>query len=118
MNIVGTWGNGIFDDEVALAIKDEFENDLKAGLSINIATARILQAYSDMLDDEDEGPIVYLSLAVLQIEHESLHQEIKVKALEIIETGQGLTRWEEAGGKALANRKQTLANLKFKLSNK
>lgn len=113
---MGTWGNGIFDDDLALDIKGEFENDLKAGLSVNIATARILQAYSDVLDDEDEGPIVYLSLAVLQFDHDSLHQEIKVKALEIIETGQGLERWEEAGQEALAERKQALDNFKLKLS--
>jgi len=113
---MGTPENGIFDDDLALAVKGDFEDALEKGLSVNAAAEKILQEYSDVLKDEEEGPIVYLSLAALQFDHNSLHQDIKDRALDIIETGRGLELWEEAGKEFLAERQETLKKLKLKLS--
>lgn len=62
---MGTWGVEIFDDDFALDIQAEFEKAMDQGLSVKKATQRILYDVQDVLEDEDEGPLVYLALAAL-----------------------------------------------------
>ena len=112
---MGTWGTGIFDDDLAADIQGDFDQALEDGLTVKEATQRVIEAYQEVLEDEDEGPVVYLALATLQLEQDELQPEIRKKALEIIETGKGLARWEEAGGEELAERKQVLEDLKIDL---
>jgi hypothetical protein len=84
-------------------------------LSVKKATRQILEDFQDVLEDEDEGPLVYLALAALQLEQEELQPEIRQKALKIIESEQGLARWEEAGEEELAKRKRVLEEFKAML---
>lgn len=113
---MGVWGTGIFDDDLAMDIQGEFEEALDEGLNVKEATQRILEDFEDVLEDEDEGPLVYLVLAALQLEQGELQPEIRQKVLKIIESGQGLPRWEEAGKEELAERKQMLEEFKVKLN--
>jgi hypothetical protein len=115
--IVGAWETGIFDDDLALDIKDIFEEALKENGDIQSATEHILNEYEDVIEDEDDGPIVYLALGVLQLEHGSIQPEIKEQVIDIIEHGRGLERWEEAGKEALENRKNVLEELKKRILN-
>ncbi len=112
---MGTWDAGIFEDDIAMDIKTEFEDAIAEGLNIKQATKQILESYEDALDDVDEGPMVYLALAALQIEKGTVLRKIKQKALKIIDSGQGLERWEEAGEELLNKRKCVLNDLKSKL---
>jgi hypothetical protein len=114
---MGAWGTGIFDDDLALDIKADFEDALDNGLTIDAATQQILEEYAEVLEDEDEGPIIYFALAALQLEQGEIQQIIKSKALHIISTGESLDLWEEAGQDALAKRQQALLELKTKLLN-
>lgn len=113
---MGTWGMDLFDDDLAMDIKSEFEEALEDGLNAKEASKQILQSYEDVLEDEDEGPLVYLVLAALQLKEGSVQNNIRKKALEIIESGDGLGRWEEAGEEALRQRVQALNILKDQLS--
>jgi Domain of unknown function (DUF4259) len=112
---MGTWGTGIFDDDLASDIQNEFEKALDESLTVKEATQRIIEFYQDEMEDEDEGPIIYLALAALQLEQEELQAEVRKKALEIIESGEGLVRWEEAKEEELVERKQVLEDLKAEL---
>ena len=56
-----TWGVEIFEDDLALDIKAEFEDGIKKGLSVTEVSLQILESYEDELDEE-EKPIVYLAL--------------------------------------------------------
>lgn len=110
---MGAWGSGIFDDDTALDIRDNFEEYIENGLSIIEATERILEEYRDEI--EDDGPIIYLTLASLQMDKGELQKNIKEAALDIIENGKGLEVWEESGEDELENRKNVLNQLKLKL---
>jgi hypothetical protein len=113
---MGTWGYGIFEDDITSDIKGDLEDYLDEGLTIDEATERILEEYEEFIEEDDDvGPNVYLALASLQIEHDSLDDNIKIKALEIIENGVGLEGWEEAGERELEERKKVLNELKIKL---
>ncbi len=113
---MGTWGTGIFDDDLALDIQGSFEDALAEGLGVATATNRVLEEYAEAAQDHDEGAVVYLALVALQLEHETVQDHIREKVLTIIAAGQGLDRWREVGGKTLDERRQVLENLGASLS--
>lgn len=114
---MGTWGAEIFDDDLALDVQAEYEQALEEENDVVAATEAVIEAFSDSLEDEDEQPIIVLTLAYLQAKDGNLLDEIKKRALEIIDTGEGLDRWEEEGGTALKKRKQALQELKLLILN-
>lgn len=109
---MGAWDAGIFDDDVAMDVQDLFEHTLSQGDNVAEATAFILEEYEELLEDDDDGVIIFLALASLQIKHKALQPEIKDRALEIIENGQGLEVWEESGEAVLEHRKKVFEELK------
>jgi hypothetical protein len=113
---MGTWGTGIFDDDTAGDVRDAFEDELSAGADVATAAERVLGQFSDDLDDTDYGPVIYLALAALQLEHRALQQDIRDRALQIIDNGEGLDTWGEAGSRKLHERKQVLASLRAQLT--
>lgn len=112
---MGTWDAGIFEDDIAMDIKTEYEDAICEGISMKETTKQILESYRDILDDVDEGSIVYLALAALQIEQGTVLKKVKQTTLKIIDSGKGLDRWEEAGEELLKRRKCVLNDLKRKL---
>lgn len=112
---MGTWNAGIFDDDIALDIKAEFDDALAEGMTVKEATKQILESFEDVLEDDEESPIVYLALAALQLEKGEIQKNIKKKALQIIESEQGMERWEEAGAELFVQRKVILNELKRNL---
>lgn len=109
---MGTWGVSIFDDDLAMDIKAEFDDAIQNGLTVMEATGQVLVAFEDELEDEDEGPIIYLVLAVLQVALGDVQKDIRQKALEIIECEHGLDRWKDAGETELSERVRELNKLK------
>lgn len=112
---MGTWDTGIFDDDLAMDIKSEFDDAIEEGMSVKKATKQILESFEDELEDEDEASIIYLTLAALQLEQGNVEKNIKKKALEIIESGQDLERWEGADEEELNKRIAVLNELKERL---
>lgn len=112
---MGTWGTDVFDDDISMDIKAEFDNAIAEGMSLKQATKQILVSFSDVLNDEEEGPLVYIVLAALQIRQGTVIRKIKQEALKIISAGQGLERWEEAGEELFNKRKCVLNDLKSML---
>jgi hypothetical protein len=45
---MGSWGTGIFDDNIAFDIKKEFNGTVREGLSIQEATEQILENYKEV----------------------------------------------------------------------
>ncbi len=107
-------GSGIFDDLVAQDVRDSFKAALAAGLSPEQATFSVLEAFVDMLSDPEEGPSVWLALAALQLDIGCLTEEVRLRALEAMETD--LLRWAMESPEALAQRQQELARLRLRLT--
>jgi hypothetical protein len=112
---MGTWGAGIFENDVALDIRDDFEQDVADGLNVYEATRKALEEWGEALDDMDNGPVIYLALAALQVECGEVYRSIREKALEIINSGQELERWRE-NPDLQPERRKVLEELKGKLS--
>lgn len=111
MNISGP---GIFDNDVAQRVRDDFNAALAEGLSVYAAADRILSKPIDFLKETDRDQI-FLALAALQLEHGLIQPKIKKNALTIIIMGDELERWESAGAELHAARGKVLQELRQRL---
>lgn len=105
-----TWGAGIFDNELAVRIRAEFESALQQGHSAYAAAERIRKEYA-----EDHSAVACLALAALQLEHDAVHPRIKKQALTLIVTGEAAEPWEDASPEQFEARQQALQDLRRKL---
>lgn len=109
---MGSWGSGIFDDDVAADVKSAFEAALEAGATVPAATREVREEFGGALEDDDDGPIVILALASLQWERGKLQERLKKQALGILDAGRGLERWEDQGERALTERRAIYEQLR------
>ena len=108
---------GILDEDVAADVEAVFMEALESGCSGKKATKTVLKEFSEELEDEEDRNVVYLALAELQLRENCLEEDIKKQALDIIESGADLERWQEAEEKDLKNRETVLNELKERLIN-
>ncbi len=112
---MGTWGPGIYSDDVACDVKEYYMNCLREEMSGEEAEAATVSYFRDELSDSDDGPVVVLSLAETAWRVGRLSEVLKKAAIDIIDTGEGLDRWEAEGKQLLKKRQAVLTKLKEKL---
>lgn len=113
---MGTWGSAIFSDDVACDVRVSYRELLEDGIESSKATHLLLEQFADLLDDQDDSPVFWLALAATQWKLGRLEDEVKKRAIEVIDVGLGLDRWEEAGPSALEARKKALSKLRDQLT--
>lgn len=113
---MGTWGLGIFSDDTACDVRDDFRELAAEGLSPAAATRRLLVEYAGILHDPDEGPLFWLALAAAQCRTGRLVASVRQRALRIIDRGDELVRWQDEGDPRLVERRrQVLLKLRAEL---
>ena len=115
---VGASGPDIFEDDVACDVRAAMMNAQKMGLTANAATEQVLRKYQPHLQDIDDGPTVWFALALVQIDLGILQPRVRDTALQLIDAGQGLSRWEDAEPEDLGERKRVLQELKVRILSK
>ncbi len=91
---MGTWGTGIFSDDIACDVRDDYRDYVANGLSGPEATNKLLTEYKDCLNDQDEMSVFWIALALTQSKCGRLEDRVKNKAFEIIDSGIDLKKWE------------------------
>ena len=109
---MGAHGTGLFADDTACNVRDEFVDLLGAGSSATEATRALLHTWAAELQDVDDGPVFWLALAATQWNYGCLDDETKQRAIAVIDAGADLARWE---GTARARRQSILRTLRKKL---
>lgn len=112
---MGAWGPAIFPDDTAIDVRDSYKEEVANGVDGSEATRIVLAKFADCLDDPDDGPVIWLALAATQSKLGRLEDEVKARALQIIDTGEGLALWEESDPKLLDKRKAALQKLRDQL---
>lgn len=96
LRLVGTWGPGVFSDDVALDVRNAWREALMDGLDDEAATARVFEQLADVFADEDEDSVVaWLALAAAQSQTGRLQPDVRDRALALIESGGDLELWRE-----------------------
>ena len=94
---MGTWGVGFLDNDTAGDVEAAFERHLEAGLSVAGAVQAVYSEYGELLQDQDTRPEVILALAWLTGARGKVPARVARDALEILESGASLKRWNGAG---------------------
>lgn len=94
---MGSWGVGLFSDDTACDVRDEYRQAVSEGLDAVAARDRVLERFADALDDMEDGPVVRLALAATAWKMGRLDDATRERALAIIAGREGMERWDEAG---------------------
>ena len=108
---MGVWGTGIFEDDTACDVRGHYKDCRGEGRTGREATRWILSEYRDVLADPAEAGVIWLALAVEQWKQGRLEAETLERALQVIDSGSDLVRWE-AGSEDYAARKAVLEELR------
>lgn len=92
---MGVWGTGIFSDDIAADVRDEYRDYLADGMDGPSATEKLLEQFGAEVDDPDAGPPFWLSLAATQWRLGRLEERVRERALRIIDDGTDLARFSE-----------------------
>jgi hypothetical protein len=103
---MGTWGPGIFSDDLAQDVRDVWREALMAGLDDTAATKRVLAELSEVFENEEEAVVGWLALAAAQHQTGRLQPEVRDRALATIEAGADLGRWRDEAGEAEARKRE------------
>jgi hypothetical protein len=112
---MGVWGTGIFQDDLACDIRERYRDLLGEDLEDPSAKARIMKDYQDSVTDPEECGVVWLALAATQWKLGRLDDDTLRHALQVIESGSDLARWEP-GSKDYARRRTALEALQGQLT--
>ncbi len=82
---MGVIGFSLYDNDVACDVKKAFEDMIYSGVSCREATANIICDFQEYLQDSDDRPIVWISLADIQWEMGLLLKNIKKRAVKEID---------------------------------
>ena len=90
---VCAWGVAILSDDIAEDIKLLYKDLLANEYSNEEASRIVIEEYKNELDDEET--IAFVSICFHTMEVRRLQENVKQEALQIIESGTDLARWEE-----------------------
>jgi hypothetical protein len=93
---MGTWGTDIFSDDLACDVRDEYRDLVANGLSGEQATQALIAEWAEALADPETSPVFWLALAATQWRCGRLEPQVLERALEIIDSGADLSRWEDS----------------------
>lgn len=90
---MGTWGTGLYSDDTACDVRDDYKDILGDGISEPEATKRLIEHWKSELSDPYTAPVFWLTLADVQWNLGRLQEKVKKEALTVIENGSDLARW-------------------------
>lgn len=105
---MGTWGIGVWQDDVAGDVVGVFEDLLESGNTAAQAVEAVLLDPPWGWDDEDDEVVQILALAALALQHRVLASGLRDRALSILESGVALERWSDSRAELIAARMQLL----------
>lgn len=113
---MGSWGTAIFSDDVAADVRSDWREGILDGIPPQELTAKLVNSYAAQADDPDDGVVFWLALAAAQHETGRLGPDVRETALDILDRGGDIIRWEEEDPGLAKQRKQVLDRLRVKLA--
>lgn len=111
---MGTWGAGIYQNDISEDIRDDYKNKLKAGISDIDALNEILTDGIEYSEDDDDKFDFWFALASIMSDMGRLTEDVKNTAIELIDSGEDLLRFKD-NKRELKMRKVELEKLRNKL---
>lgn len=103
---MGTWGTGIFENDWAADIRDDYNIALKYSTDDEDALRIFIEEHKEELDDTDDGPITWLVLAQSMWKKGRLTEYVYEKAKQA--AADDLKNWEYTSPKDYEKRRKNL----------
>lgn len=115
---MGIWGIRLYQNDIALDTKEEYIQLLRDGNSEDEALKKVLSKNKDIIEDKIDGPVFWLALAETMWKLGRLTDEVKEKALKVIEKGEDIKNWKELAEfpEQIKTRQNELNRIKEKLN--
>jgi hypothetical protein len=114
--VMGIFGTGIFENDDACDVRDEYRQQIEDGVEDAEATRSTLAKFRGYFDDPESGPVCILALAVTQSKIGRLDPDIRSRALAAIDSGAELAIWEREDPKSLPKRRAVLEKARVQLT--
>ena len=108
---MGAWGAGLYENDTALDVKDEFEKLFNDGKGVQEITDGLTAEFESIMDCADEAPLFWLALADTQWKFGVLLPDVKENALRWIDE----LKSQAADTPDEAKQRKALENLQAKL---
>ncbi len=112
---MGIWGFELYQNDMSLDVKDEFEKFYNSGKNVQEIIDILMKEYKSIMGDIDEEPLFWLALADTQWNLGVLLPAVKEKALYWIVKDSGMFKCQAKDMSAKVKRKKTLDDLQEKL---
>src|SRR5947209_15079740 len=112
---MGASGTAIFSDDTASDTRDAFRDYIAEGLTPVEATDRLVAESAEILSDVEESGVFWLALATTQWKLGRLLDSVRDRALQVIDSGTDLHRWQDNPQVAVHRRTQQLARIRSQL---
>lgn len=113
---MGAWGTSIFSDDFACDIRGEYNAMLTLGKTNEEATDGIFKIFYERCKDTEDESVFWFALALSQWNKGRMTDDIKHKALEFVDNGKDLERWNTSDNQInYKKRIKELQKLKEKL---
>lgn len=109
---MGTWGVNLFQNDVAVETKEVYINSLKKGFTDEKAVETTKEELRDYCLNDSDSIDFWLALASVMFDYGRMDEITKNTALNIIDSGADMGRWEP---KQLNRRNRVLLDLRNKL---
>jgi hypothetical protein len=111
---VGTWGTGLFSDDVASDIRSHYRGLIEDGVADADAMRATAEKFRAYLDEPDG--IALLAFALTQSSIGRLDPHIRDRALAVLDRGADLDLWERENPKLLPKRRAALEKARAQLA--
>ena len=112
---MGTWGIGLYENDTALDVKDQFEEQLRMGKKVEEITDQLLKDFEDIMGDPSEEALFWFALADTQWNWGMLLPGVKEHAFYWMEKGGNMEAYQMNGMGTDAQRRKVLDELRDKL---
>src|SRR5262249_27727313 len=113
---MGTWGVGIFEDDLAADVRGDWREAVADGADPADATAKLEAAFTAAVADPDDSIVFWLALAAAQAETGGLLDSVRDRAVGLIDRGGDVARWAQEDDDLAREREQVLADLRATLT--
>ena len=103
----------MFSDDFALDVREAWRDAVLETGDADAAFATVAKTFEADIDDSEDAAVFWIALAAAQYETGRLGDEVRDRALMIIDRGDDLARWDDADR---AKRAKVLERLRGKLS--
>lgn len=84
----------LFTSDLAAEVRGEFFDRSEFGVPVRDATAHVLTRFGKLLGDPNDGPVLIVCLAALQLDSRQLFESIRDAAVELIESREAQRAWK------------------------